>query len=153
MHVSLLTVGRARPDWIRDASRVYLSRLNRLLPTTVREVKKSSLPNPSKAVEQEGKRLLSGLARETTLLAMDEKGAYLNSMEFSKLLNELLQNGKPIVFVIGGAFGLSREVLDRATKIISLSKLTFPHQLARIVLLEQIYRGMTIVRGLPYHHV
>lgn len=85
------------------------------------------------------------------IIAMDEHGQGLTSKDFSNLVKKMMLNSRSIIFVIGGAFGLDQSVLDRAEKILSLSDMTLPHQMAKLILLEQVYRAETIRRGHPYH--
>ena len=97
--------------------------------------------------------ILSKVTSQGFLVLMDENGSYFSSVKFSEWLNQKLNEGtRSLVFVIGGAFGFSKEVYERSNYIISLSKMTFSHQLVRIIFLEQLYRAQTILKGEPYHH-
>lgn len=105
----------------------------------------------SDRIADEGKRLLSSLRPNDLAVVLDNKGLKLDSLQFAKLLGEF-ENTKCPCFIIGGAFGLSEAVKAKAWKLISLSNLTFTHELARCLLLEQIYRAQTIIQNIPYHH-
>ncbi len=103
---------------------------------------------PDKQKIYEGELLLKSLPKDVFLIALEERGKQFTSPEFSRYLENIVQ---PIVFIIGGAYGLSAEVRDRANLILSLGEMTMPHILARVVLVEQIYRVYTIVKNHPYH--
>jgi len=96
--------------------------------------------------------ILKNIREQDCVVLLDEKGAENSSVDFSKFINVRLQEGKRIVFVIGGPFGFDESVYKRAQYRISLSKMTFSHQMVRLIFLEQLYRAMTIIRGEKYHH-
>jgi 23S rRNA (pseudouridine1915-N3)-methyltransferase len=103
--------------------------------------------------EQEGRLILQHLRQGDYLLLLDERGREMRSVEWAEYLGRLFcQSYKRLVFVVGGPYGFSPEVYDRANEKISLSKMTFPHELVRLVFVEQLYRGFTILRHEPYHH-
>ena len=103
--------------------------------------------------KKEGELILSKITNQDFLVLMDENGSYFSSVKFSEWLNQKLNEGaRSLVFVIGGAFGFSKEVYERSNYLISLSKMTFSHQLVRVIFLEQLYRAQTILKGEPYHH-
>lgn len=101
--------------------------------------------------EREGRSILSKTDHQEYFVALDERGKRLDSKEFAYLLQDIMQLGQKLVFVIGGTEGLSRECRERADFTLSLSPLTFPHMLVRVILLEQLYRGLSILRNHPYH--
>jgi 23S rRNA (pseudouridine1915-N3)-methyltransferase len=103
------------------------------------------------AKEEEADRLLGEVGPRDMLVVLDERGQQFTSVELSRWLGKQLETGKGLVFVIGGDEGLAERVRQKATMVWSLSKLTFPHRMARVLMLEQIYRAFTIVKGLPYH--
>ena len=103
--------------------------------------------------EKEGKKILESLKEGDYTVLLDEKGKELRTVEFSTWLGtRLMQPGKRLVFVVGGAWGFAEEVYTKADMKISLSKMTFPHQLVRLIFIEQLYRALSIIKGSPYHH-
>ena len=104
-----------------------------------------------KAKEEEGAALLSKLSSRDALVALDERGKTLSSTDFAKWLGRQQDSGRDVAFVIGGDEGLSEAVRSQAVLVLSLSAMTLPHRLARLVLVEQVYRGFSILRGEPYH--
>ncbi len=135
----ILTIGRVRKDWIRNGISLYLKRLPGL---EIRELRES---NP----QQETKVIKASLKRNEFLVILDEKGEHLTSISFAKRLKDI--NAQRIVFVIGGANGLTPELKAMADWQLSLSPMTFPHEIARLLLIEQLYRAQTIWQGSPYH--
>ncbi|HHW44255.1 MAG TPA: 23S rRNA (pseudouridine(1915)-N(3))-methyltransferase RlmH [Desulfotomaculum sp.] len=159
MHINLLCVGRLGERYLEAAQEEYCKRLQPYTRLEITEVRDEPFRDTrSRAVVEavlarEGERLLRRLPAGAHVLALDRRGTMLSSEEFAALLGELgLQGKSRIVFVIGGALGLSGEVLRFAAERLSFSRLTFPHQLMRILLLEQIYRAFKINRREPYHH-
>ena len=126
------------PGWIQEGFQEYARRMPREIRLELVELKP-------------GADLLEAVPRDATLIALDEQGKSLSTKGLSVLLSEWMRDGDHPVFVIGGADGLPQEVKDRASKIVSLSALTLPHQLVRVVLAEQLYRAWSILAGHPYH--
>ncbi len=152
MRIVVLAVGRLRSAPLRQVCEDYLARLSRYGPAEIKEVKAAESLAADAAVAQESARLLQALEPADPVLVLDERGAQMSSPELSKLLaTHELRSTKRLVFVLGGAYGLSDEFRKRG-KLLSLSRMTFPHELCRAVLLEQLYRARTIQRGEPYHH-
>lgn len=156
--ISILAVGRLKEKYLAEGAAEYLKRLTPYARVEVHEVRDegfSDNPSPAECVkvkETEGGRLLKHLRRDTCLIALDRRGRMYNSREMAGVLEKLALEGKgDITFVIGGSLGLSKAVLDRANMLLSFSNFTFPHQLMRIVLLEQIFRWFKIARGEQYH--
>lgn len=156
--ISILAVGRLKEKYLAEGAAEYLKRLAPYARIEVDEVNDESFsdaPSPAeyeKVKEKEGERLLKRLRRDTYLVALDPRGRMHTSEEMAGVLEKLALAGRgDITFVIGGSLGLSQAVLDRANMRLSFSNLTFPHQLMRIVLLEQIYRWFKIARGEQYH--
>ena len=106
----------------------------------------------NKSKQKEAAGLIKRIPKDTTVIALDECGKEVTSQEFAQELDKLDQETRPICFIIGGTAGLDESVLDKADRKLSLSKMTFPHEMARVVLLEQIYRGMTIINEKIYHY-
>lgn len=153
MKVMLVSVGRPRGD-LAAAIAEYERRSARYFTFEAVEVKEHSARGADavRAMEEEGKRLLARVPAGVELVALHRRGRTWSSEQLSAYFAELGLRASPgAAFVIGGAFGLSREVLDRANRLLSLSSFTLPHELARLVMTEQIYRAGTIARGEPYH--
>jgi 23S rRNA (pseudouridine1915-N3)-methyltransferase len=152
MRLVVAVVGRPRDPAVAAAIRGYEERAARYWPLDVREVREESARGTPVALvrEKEGERLLSAAAG-SDLVACDETGDGLGSREFAEWLLEARERARNVTFVIGGAYGLGRSVLDRAQRVLKLAPWTLPHELARLVLAEQLYRAGTIVRREPYH--
>lgn len=157
-HVTVLCVGKLKESYWRDAVAEYAKRLSAFCRFTVIEVDEERLPDaPSAAqiahtLEEEGKRLLARIPRDALTVALCIEGKTVSSEMLSARLSSWALDGKShIVFVIGGSFGLSDEVKNAAALRLSMSPMTFPHQLARVMLLEQIYRAFQIASGGKYH--
>lgn len=150
----LLAVGKLKTPFWRQAAAHYRERLRhtwRLTETQVRDGD-GALP-PARRNAEEGAHLLAALGPADIVVCMDERGTSHTSREFAALLERLAENATAVpCFVVGGAYGLDAAVLRRAALRVSLGPMTFPHEMARVVLLEQLYRAACIVRGAPYHH-
>ena len=154
MRVAVLTVGKARGP-LAEPLAEYETRAARYFSFETREVREESSAGGRPAAQvrdEEGKRLLARLPEGHELVALHRGGRALSSEELAAYLDRAANNAVAgVAFAIGGAFGLSDELLKRATLLLSLSAMTLPHDLARLVLAEQIYRAGTILRGEPYH--
>ena len=158
MKITILCVGKLKEKFMRDAVNEYSKRLSRYVKLDVAEVAdEKTLDHASEREEElirekEGERLLRHIKGEDHVIALAITGDQYDSVAFSRKLDGFGMSGKGhVVFVIGGSLGLSEHVLGRADEELSFSKMTFPHQLMRVILLEQIYRGYRISRGEPYH--
>ena len=153
MRVVIAAVGKPRDRYLAAAIDEYETRAARYWPLDVVEVREASGRGVSAehAKEREGERLLERLPDGAMVIACDERGASLTSAEFSALVATARDQAKDVAFVIGGAFGLSEAIRARAARSIRLAPWTLPHEMARLVLAEQLYRAGTIVRGEPYH--
>lgn len=158
MKITVLCVGRIKEKYFTDALKEYAKRLGRYCKLEILEVMDEKIPDGAgKALEdavkqKEGEKLLSRLREGAYVIALELEGKKLDSMAFSERLEKLGVHGvSHIVFIIGGSLGLSEEVKKRADEAISFSDMTFPHQLMRVILLEQIYRGYRIINREPYH--
>lgn len=152
MQILLLAVGRLRSQPLRELCADYLQRLARYGRTSVAEVKAAGPDSPARSVDQESARLLAALQPADQVCVLDERGAQSSSVELCELLKNHERHGvKRLVFVLGGAYGVNDAVRKRG-KLLALSRLTFPHELCRLLLLEQLYRARTLQRGEPYHH-
>lgn len=157
-HITILSVGRLKEKYLVAGVAEYLKRLSAYARVNVVEVEDEgfadTLPSAGreKVKEKEGERLLGRLRPGTLLIALDVKGKMHSSEEMAEVLNKLALEGKgDITFAIGGSLGLHQKVLERAGLRLSFSKMTFPHQLMRLILLEQLFRWFKIARGEPYH--
>jgi 23S rRNA (pseudouridine1915-N3)-methyltransferase len=159
MMIRLIAVSKLREKYWQEGAADYSIRLRAYAPLEVTEVPESRLAEGAspaeelKAATREGDALLSRLkGREGRVVALDRMGKVLDSLELADWLRrQILDGQKETAFIIGGPLGLTPAVLERADLVISLSQLTFPHQMARLILLEQIYRAFRIMRGEPYH--
>ena len=158
MKITLVTVGKIKERYFEDAIKEYSKRLGRYCKLDIVQVQDEKTPDgASEAVERqikdkEGQRILSNIKDGAYVIALAIEGMMLSSEELASRLQKLGVDGiSHIVFVIGGSLGLSDEVMGRADYALSFSKMTFPHQLMRVVLLEQIYRSYRIMAGEPYH--
>ena len=151
MEITLLAVGKLRP-YYRQACDDYARRLKRYALIREHEVREAGrAPNPATQRAEEATRLEIKIADGSTVVAAAREGTGWSSREFARQLERWLLLARPLVLVIGGSHGLDPAMLARATARWSLGPLTFPHELARVILFEQIYRGFTILRGEPYH--
>lgn len=158
MRITLITVGKIKEKYLRDAIAEYSKRLSRYCKLEIIEVADEKTPDQaSEAVEEnirnkEGERILKHIRDDMYVITLEIGGKMLSSEEFADKINSLgLQGKSSIAFVIGGSIGLGKEVLRRSDYALSFSKMTFPHQLMRVILLEQVYRGYRIINGEPYH--
>lgn len=157
MQIRIVAVGQLKERCFLQAQEEYLKRLRRYARLSVLEVADEPVPRGEReqlaVMRREGERLLSKVAPGSVLVALAVQGKELDSESLAAWLEEQMGSGRSALsFVIGGTMGLSEEVLQRAELLLSLSRLTFPHQLARVMLLEQLYRSFRIMRGEPYHH-
>ena len=158
MRITLITVGKIKEKYLRDAIAEYSKRLSRYCKLEIIEVADEKTPDQaSEAVEEnirnkEGERILKHIRDDMYVITLEIGGKMLSSEEFADKINSLgLQGKSSIAFVIGGSIGLGKEVLRRSDYALSFSKMTFPHQLMRVILLEQVYRSYRIITGEPYH--
>ncbi|HPJ02498.1 MAG TPA: 23S rRNA (pseudouridine(1915)-N(3))-methyltransferase RlmH [Candidatus Limiplasma sp.] len=156
--ITVLCVGKLRERFFQDAQKEYLKRLSQLMPCTVTEVPDEPEPKQlsdttiSQTLEAESERLLKRIPDSAYVIALCIDAKQPASEELADKLNDLFVSGKSeVMFVIGGSLGLSQSVLQRAQERLSMSRMTFPHQLARVMLLEQLYRAAKINAGQRYH--
>lgn len=156
MKMTLLTVGRTDVKWVREGLELYVSRLVHYIPfqlLEIPELKNVSSLTKEQIKQKEGDLILKNIRPSDEVILLDEHGKEYTSVEFSHFIEEKVSRGsKDMVFVIGGAYGFSSDVYGRASGKISLSKMTFSHQMVRTVFAEQLYRAFTIIKGEPYHH-
>lgn len=155
MNLVIHRIGRTRERWWAEAEQDYLRRLAPPWRIVLHEVKASEAAGPAQvpdARREEGERLIRSLAPRSHVIALDERGSELSSPQWARALGELMDGGVgEVEFLIGGAFGLDDQVRKRANACWALSRLTFPHQMARLILIEQLYRAWMIRQGAPYH--
>ena len=158
MKITLITVGKIKEKYFTDAIAEYMKRLSRYCKPEIIQVADEKTPeNAALAVEKqvkdtEGERILRHVAEDAFVVALEIRGEMLSSDELADFIERKQVSGTShIQFVIGGSLGLSEAVLRRADYRLSFSRMTFPHQLMRVVLLEQIYRSFRIIAGEPYH--
>jgi 23S rRNA (pseudouridine1915-N3)-methyltransferase len=158
VNISIVTVGKLKEKYLKQGIEEYLKRLGSYAKVEVIEVPDEKAPEELSDTEmiqvkqKEGERILAKIGTDTFVIALAINGKLKSSEELADTLDKLATYGKSkIAFVIGGSLGLSDEVLKRADEQLSFSKMTFPHQLMRLILVEQIYRAYRINRGEPYH--
>ncbi len=156
MKIRLICVGKTERSYLKEGESEYLKRLKHYC--SFEKIEIPELKNAKKLSEnqiklEEGKLILANLESSEQLILLDENGKSYSSVGFSKFLQKKFnQGGKSIVFVVGGAYGFSDDIYTRSDGKISLSEMTFSHQMVRLFFIEQIYRALTILKGEPYHH-
>jgi len=151
MTISLLAVGKKHEAWIEDGIKHYQDRLRKPFDIEWILLPHSALQGNS-ARQDESERILARLDERDFVILLDERGKQFDSPRFADLLHDTFVNGRKIVLIIGGAYGVDERVHRRADSVWSLSPLVFPHQLVRLVVIEQLYRAQQIIAGHPYHH-
>lgn len=156
MKITLLTVGKTDVAWVREGLGLYVSRLKHYVPFSlveIPELRNVSALSQDQIREREGDLILGALRPADEVVLLDERGRRYRSVEFARFLGDWMsRGGKDLVFVVGGAYGFAQKVYDRAASKLSLSEMTFSHQMVRTIFAEQLYRAFTILRGEPYHH-
>lgn len=158
LNIKIICVGKLKEKYWKEAVSEYSKRLNAYCKLTINEVRdekisdSNSSADEEKVKDMEGKQILKNIKDSDYVICLDLSGEELNSLQLSEKLEKLALTGiNQIDFIIGGSLGIGKEVLDRADEKMSFSKLTFPHQMIRTILLEQIYRAFKISRGEVYH--
>ncbi len=153
MRLGILAVGHKLPDWVAKGCAEYIKRMPRELPLSVVEIKQD--PRGSKTREQllaaEKVRLETALSGFSRIVVLDERGTDLTTVKLAQRLEDWMREGGDTAFIIGGADGIDEELKQRADAMIRLSSLTLPHAMARLVLCEQLYRAVSVVKNHPYH--
>lgn len=156
MNIELIVIGKTDSAEVEALVAMYAKRINRYCKfamTTIADVRNTRNMAPSRQKQLEGEAILKNIVDGDFLVLMDERGAQYTSIEFSQWLQKRMLSGvKRLVLVIGGPYGFSEEVYARADQKISLSKMTFSHQIVRAIFAEQLYRAFTILHNEPYHH-
>lgn len=149
--IKIITVGSIKEKYLKDAIEEYTKRLSKYTNIEIIEVKDEGLVEPSKAIELEGEKIKKYISPKDYLITLEIEGKQLTSEEFASKLNQIFLETSNITFVIGGSYGISQEIKDLSNFKLSFSKMTFPHQLFRVNLLEQIYRAYKINNHESYH--
>jgi 23S rRNA (pseudouridine1915-N3)-methyltransferase len=154
MRIEVISASARQPDWVRAGFDSYAKRLRGSCTLTLTEValaKRNKTATPARAIDDEGKRMLAAAPKGAYVVALDEAGRSLKTRELADRLERWMASGQPVALLIGGPDGLAPECLDRAAEKWSLSPLTLPHGLARVVVAEAIYRAWTLLENHPYH--
>jgi 23S rRNA (pseudouridine1915-N3)-methyltransferase len=156
MKIKLLLIGKTDTEYIQQGIAEYEKRIRHYLPyesIVIPALKNVAGYSPSEIKIREAEQLMKNISVSDFLVLLDEKGKELNSVEFSGFLSQRFSSGiKSLVFIIGGAYGVSEQMKKKANIILSLSQLTFSHQMVRLFFVEQLYRGLTILNNESYHH-
>ncbi len=156
MKITLIAVGKTSTDYVARGIEEFIKRVNRYIQMElciIPDVKASKTLSEDSQKQREGQAILNTLQGGDIVVLLDEKGKELTSRDFSAMIERrMIQGLKRLVFVIGGPYGFSNDVYARADEKLSLSRMTFTHEMVRLFFTEQLYRAMTIMRGEPYHH-
>jgi 23S rRNA (pseudouridine1915-N3)-methyltransferase len=154
MRTRLIAVGSRMPKWVREAYDDYITRLNPGLKISLTEIEpgaRAAGRSPQKAIETEAERILGAVRKDEYVVALDEHGTEMTTRELASWLATRMRDGSDLAFLIGGPDGFAPDVLGRSDFKWSLSRLTFPHALVRVVLAEQLYRAHGVLANHPYH--
>ncbi|MDD2434660.1 MAG: 23S rRNA (pseudouridine(1915)-N(3))-methyltransferase RlmH [Bacilli bacterium] len=151
MMIKIIAVGKIKEKYFKEAIDEYTKRLSRYTKLKIIEVEDIDLSNPTLSLEKERDNLIKYIDKNDYVIVLDIKGESLNSLELSKKIDNTLINYSNITFIIGGSYGLHEDIKKRSDYQLSFSKLTFPHQMFRVLLLEQIYRSFKIIKNESYH--
>jgi 23S rRNA (pseudouridine1915-N3)-methyltransferase len=156
MKITLLTIGKTDKKYLIDSIEEYNQRLTHYCKfdfKSLPDIKNSKNLTHDQQMQKECELIQCNLKGSYSLFLLDEHGKQYTSMEFASFIQQKMNLGsKDVIFVIGGPYGFSKELKETATGLISLSKMTFSHQMVRLIFVEQLYRAMTIIKGEPYHH-
>ena len=154
--MKLIVIGKTKFKFLLDGENEYEGRLKhycKFSKIIIPDIKNAGNISKKELKEKEGRLILDSLKNSDYVILLDDKGITLSSIEFSNFLNKkMVSSANELVFIIGGAFGFSKEVYEKADLKMSLSKMTFSHQMVRLIFKEQIYRAFTILKGEKYHH-
>jgi 23S rRNA (pseudouridine1915-N3)-methyltransferase len=156
VNLEVICIGKTREQFIQDGIGKYLRYIAPYAGISVKELKEEKIHDLREAPmvrRKEAEKIFKAVPQASFLVALDERGEELTSHEFASFLNSLAEKGvREVLFVLGGAMGLDESVTARAHKVIALSRWTLTHEMARLVLLEQVYRAFTIIKGKTYHY-
>lgn len=153
MNIKIISVGNKPNKWELEGEDYYIKQLPKNINVNYLHIKGQQHPNMTKKeiLQKESDLILSRISEKDYVISWDKKGKNINSEDFSAFFSKSIETKKEILFIVGGSFGLSDDVLKRSNLILSASLLTFPHRLFRLILMEQIYRAYTIINNKPYH--
>lgn len=154
MKITIIQISKTKDSYIEDGIKEYLKRISAFAKVEIKTLKEEAVSKTftrEMAKESEGEKIVKLLNDQDVMIALDETGKEFSSVEFAKFLKKFRDEGISICFVIGGPYGLAEKVKKQASHCIALSKMTFTHQMTRIILLEQLYRGLTILAEKEYH--
>ena len=149
--IKIITVGHIKEKYLQDAIEEYKKRISKYTKLEIIEIKDEGIVEKEKALNIEGEKILHYIQEKDYVITLEIDGKEYNSEDFSKKIDSIQIEHSNITFIIGGSFGLSNKVKERSNLAISFSKMTFPHQLFRVILLEQIYRSYKIINNESYH--
>ena len=156
MKITLLAIGKTNAKYLQEGIEQYTKRLGHYIPFELKilpDVKTTKSLTTDKQKEMEGQMFLSTIGQGDWVTLLDERGKEFTSREFANYIDKkMVTLPKNLIFIIGGPYGFSQEMYDRANEKLSLSKMTFSHEMIRLFFIEQIYRAMTVLKGEPYHH-
>ena len=156
MKVKLIVIGKTKSKFLLDGENEYVKRLNhycKFSELIIPDVKNTGKLSKKELKEKEGNLILQSIKNNDYVILLDDKGLALSSIGFAEFLNKkMVSSFNELVFIVGGAFGFSESVYKRANAKLSLSKMTFSHQMVRMIFKEQLYRAFTILKGEQYHH-
>ncbi len=153
MKVQFFFVGKTSVKYLEEGIQIYSKRLTHYLPVEIVVIPSATTGNNKEVVKRESEVILEKISAKDFVILLDEKGAQYTSVQLADFMNSLMVRGLPkIIFIVGGAFGVSEQVSQRANLTLAFSRFTFTHQMVRLFLFEQIYRAMTIIKNEPYHN-
>ena len=156
MKITLIQVGKTNQNFVKEGFEMYKKRLIHYTTfenIVIDDIKNTKNIKPEKLKILEGERILKKISKQDYIILLDEKGKSFNSIKFANFIeNKMIQSTKNLVFIIGGAFGFSKDIYSIANDKIKLSEMTFSHQIIRIIFAEQLYRAFTIIKGEKYHN-
>jgi len=155
MRITILAVGKTKQVFLQTGEGIYLKKLSPFCQISLQIINSlADIKNQTKEkiIAKEGEFIMQKIKTSAHVVSLDRTGKKINSEQVARQISTWLSLGKEIVVVIGGAFGLSEQVKKRSQVILSLSDLTFTHEMVRLIFLEQLYRGFTIIKGVPYHY-
>jgi len=156
MKIKLICIGKTTETYLKEGIKIYFERIKHFLPfeiLEIQDIKLKNVANISFVKDKEAEAVLKQINQGDIIVLLDENGKDLDSRNFASFIEKnTIQNAKYMVFIIGGAYGFSEKLYEAATHKISLSKMTSTHQMVRLIFVEQLYRGLTIIKNIPYHN-
>lgn len=149
--IKIIAVGSLKEKYLKEAVEEYIKRIKKYNNIEIIEIKDEGLVEEKKAIELEGEKIKKHLTNKEYIITLEIEGKQMSSLEFANRLERIQIENSNIVFIIGGSYGLSKDILEKSNLHLSFSKMTFPHQLFRVILLEQIYRSFKVINNERYH--